>query len=88
MKRTRFLSFCGLILLTAGCNQTPGPLVTGKLKSGTFWKNPVGASQNEGGGFQEGSRVEIYDRFIVITPPNGDSHIYPQGHYSELTIQK
>jgi hypothetical protein len=79
---------CGLFVLAAGCSQTPGPLLSGKLQSGTFWKNPVGTSSNEGGGFQEGSRVEIYDRFIVITTPSGDSHVIPQGHYSDLTIKK
>jgi hypothetical protein len=62
--------------------------MTGKLEAGTFWKNPLTAPSNEGGGYDKGSRVEVYDQFVVVTTPDGVSHVHPQGHYSGLAIKR
>ena len=83
---------CALALLgfTSGCGSHREALVTGKLKTGTFWKNSLAGSSpsNEGGGYAEGSRVEIYNGFLVVTTPDGLSHIHPHGFYSNFSIQK
>jgi hypothetical protein len=84
----------GLLVLTSGCGSRQeaspprGPLFAGKLEGGTFWKNPLTASSNEGGGHEQGSRVEVYDQFIVVTTPGGLSHVHPHGYYSGLVIKK
>jgi hypothetical protein len=62
--------------------------LVGKLEGGTFWKNPLSAASNEGGEYQKGSRVEVYEQFIVVTTPDGVSHVHPHGHYSGLTFKK
>jgi hypothetical protein len=66
------------------------PLFSGKLESGTFWKTSLqnSTANNEGGGYEKDSRVEVYDQFVVVTTPNGLSHIHPHGFYSDLVIKK
>jgi hypothetical protein len=85
----------GLLVLASGCGSprpeaSPprGPLFAGQLEGGTFWKNPLTASSNEGGGHEQGSRVEVYDQFVVVTTPDGLSHVHPHGYYSGLVIKK
>jgi hypothetical protein len=53
-----------------------------------FGRTPLSASSNEGGGYDKGNRVAIYDQFVVVTTPNGLSHVYPQGHFSGLVIRR
>jgi len=82
-----------LLGLTSGCGSRQasppcGPLFAGKLESGTFWKNPLTAAGNEGGGYDKGSRVEVYDQFVVVTTPDGLSHLHPHGYYSGLVIKR
>ena len=83
-----------LVGLASGCGsrQEPGQprglLVAGKLEGGTFWKNPLTAANNEGGGYASGSRVEVYDQFVVVTTQDGLSHVHPHGHYSGLVIRR
>ena len=89
------LSVCALALLAlgSGCgsgNHAParGPVLVGKLEGGTFWKAPTSAPNNEGGEYEKGSRVEVYDQFVAVTTPNGLTHIHPHGHYSGLMIRR
>jgi hypothetical protein len=39
-------------------------------------------------GYDQGSRVEIYDQVVVVTTKNGLSHVYPQGGSSGLVIKR
>jgi hypothetical protein len=65
------------------------PLLIGKLESGTFWKSSLtGVNSNEGHDDTKGSRVEVYDTFVVITTPDGLSHVHPHGYYSGLAIKR
>jgi hypothetical protein len=64
------------------------PLFTGKLEGGTFWQKPLTSASNEGGEYEKGSRVEVYDQFVVITTSNGLSHVHPHGSYSGLAIKR
>ena len=84
----------GLVALCFGCSSRPdvsparGPLFVGKAESGNYWKNPLTASSNEGGEIEKGSRVEVYDQFIVVTNPGGLSRVLPHGYYSGLVLKK
>jgi hypothetical protein len=82
------LCVVALLGLAPGCGSRQGPLVTGKLEAGTFWKNPLSAPANEGGDYAKGSRVEIYEQFVVVTTPDGLSHVHPHGYYSGLALRK
>jgi hypothetical protein len=78
--------FCGLLLFGAGCGR--GPLITGKAEGGTIWKNPTSAATNEGSQIEKGSRVEVYERFIVVTDLAGRSQLAPDTNYSGLIFKK
>jgi hypothetical protein len=82
------LCLVGLLALASGCGSRHGPLVAGKLEGGTFWKSPLTATSNEGGDYAKGSRVEVYEQFIVVTTPDGLSHVHPHGYYSGLAIKR
>jgi hypothetical protein len=90
------LAVCVVVVLglAAGCGSRQeahpprGPLFAGKLEGGTFWKNPLSAPSNEGAGYDKGSRVEVYDQFVVVTTPDGLSHVHPHGYYSGLLIKR
>jgi hypothetical protein len=84
-----------LLFMTSGCGGNRietapprGPLFTGKLEGGTFWKYPVGSASNEGGSPEKGSRVEIYEHFVVVTSPNGLSSFHRHNHITDLAIKK
>jgi hypothetical protein len=91
MRGALTICFCGL-LFTAGCNFSVGggrgPLVTGKAEGGTIWKNPTSAPSNEGSGILKGSRVDVYDRFIVVTGSDGQSQVVLDAYYSGLILKK
>jgi hypothetical protein len=94
MRVATALCLAGLIALVCGCGSRPeagqprGPLFAGRLEGGSYWKNPVGSSSNEGGQIEKGSRVEVYDQFIAVTSPGGLSRVLPHGYYSDLVIKK
>jgi len=88
------LGLLALLIMSSGCGnrvetaRPRGPAFAGKLEGGTFWKYPVGTASNEGGGYEKGSRAEIYEQFVVVTTPDGVSHFHPHNHYSGLAIKK
>jgi hypothetical protein len=86
------LSVLLALALSSGCGPrqeaSRAPLQVGKLEGGTFWKSPLSAASNEGGDYPKGSRVEIYDQFVVVTPENGISHVHPHGYYSGLAFKR
>ena len=91
--RSAMAGLISLLVIGAGCgtrtNGRPGaPLISGELQSGTFWKSPLGSVSNEGGDYPKGSRVAVYDNVVVVTTPDGLSHVHPSGYYSNLSIKK
>ena len=71
MRIVQVASLVVMLTLISGCGTSHGPVVVGKLQSGTFWKSPTSVSNNEGGGFDKGSRVEIYDHFSWLRLQQG-----------------
>lgn len=88
------LCMVALLALASGCGSRQEaspprrPLLAGQLEGGTFWKAPLTVGSNEGGGYANGSRVEVYDQIVVVTTPAGLSHVHPHGYYSGLAIRK
>jgi hypothetical protein len=53
-----------------------------------IWKNPTSAPSNEGSGILKGNRVDVYDRFIVVTDSAGQSQVVLDTYYSGLVLKK
>jgi hypothetical protein len=95
---------CLSLCLYAGCSQQPPssqppspqppsrpiPIVSGKAASGTIWEKPVEtkAGSNTGQPIEAGSRVDIYEQFIIVTPPKGRSTLSLHGWYTNLSFEK
>jgi hypothetical protein len=83
--------------LTVGCSKeqarasAPHPVASGKLISVTVWEKPVQrpgeTGQNSGNSPPEGSHVEVYDQFIIITTPNGEKILSLHGWYTNLRFK-
>jgi hypothetical protein len=73
----------------AGGSSSPRPIVSGKYQRVTLHTTPNGGQSNEGfsptGG--TGSRVDVYDKFIVVTDHYGVAHVSPHGWYSWLQFK-
>jgi len=90
-----------LILLAfgvAGCDNAAGlakqspshakPIATGEVVHGTIWDKPVTNPQNNTGNpIEAGSRVEIYEQFIIVTSRAGEAEIAPHGWYTDLRFK-
>ena len=64
------------------------PLVSGELVSGTLWEKPAGATgSNTGYSPAAGSRVDVYDNFIVVTDTDGVSEISQRGSYTKVRFR-
>ncbi len=65
------------------------PIVSGAYERVTLHSTPNGGQSNEGfsptGG--TGSRVDVYDKFIVVTDHYGVAHVSPHGWYSWLQFK-
>ena len=90
-----------LAIMTApfivGCSKeqarplAPAPVATGKLISVTVWEKPVQRpgemGQNSGSSAPEGSHVDVYDQFIIVTMPNGEKTLSLHGWYTNLRFK-
>lgn len=66
----------------------PAPIKSGVLVSGTLWSKPVGSTgQNTGNSPEPGSRIEVYDGFIIVTAEDGTQTITPHGWYTDLRLK-
>jgi hypothetical protein len=68
--------------------------MSGKLVGVTLWDRPV-ASPGETGsntGYNystdDNCRVDIYQEFIIVTPPTKPSVVAPHGWYTNLRFEK
>jgi hypothetical protein len=77
---------------TAQSTQPVAPIATGELVNVTLWEKPVGTpgetGSNRGGSPPDGSRVEVYPRFIIVTSPDGSSELSLHGWYSNLRFNR
>jgi hypothetical protein len=68
------------------------PLAAGLLESMTIWDKPVPrageAGNNAGHPAPQGSRVEVYEQFILVTPPDGPTILTLHGWYTDLKFKR
>jgi len=65
------------------------PLVSGSFVSGTIWEKPLTSAPGSNTGYSPaaGSRVDVYDHFIVVTNAEGISEISQHGSYTNLRFK-
>lgn len=71
---------------------TPVPIKSGILVGGTLWNRPVGSpgetGSNTGNPAKPGSRIEVYDNFIIVTGADGTQRISPHGWYTQVEFKQ
>ncbi|MBV9123659.1 MAG: hypothetical protein JO112_09910 [Planctomycetes bacterium] len=85
---------CGL----SGCGPKatppakPPPIAAGTLENVTIWTKPVQrpgeTGENTGSSPEKGSRVEVYENFIIVTSKDGSSILSLHGWYTDLRFKK
>ena len=69
-----------------------GIIAAGTVESLTIWNKPVQrpgeVGENSGNSGFAGSRVEVYDQFILVTQPGGSTRLAPHGWYTELMFRR
>jgi hypothetical protein len=97
---SRFVCLAGILflLVIAGCVGThapqpvPRPIASGTIERLTVWNKPVQrageSGSNTGYSPPQGSRVEVYGEFILITPPEGPTILSPHGWYTDLSFNR
>ncbi len=88
----------GLCAVDAGCDgptarqPSARPIAAGTLERVTVWSKPVQRpgelGENSGTSPPKGSRVEVYEQFILITPPGGPTILSPNGWYTDLAFRR
>ena len=86
----------GLGLATLGCDGTaaprPRPIASGTLERVMIWHRPVlrpgETGENTGESPPEGSRVEVHDHFILVTPSDGPTILSLHGWYTDLSFRR
>jgi len=65
------------------------PLVSGEFLSGTIWEKPVIHAPGTNNGYSPaaGSRVDVYDNFIVVTDAEGNAELSLHGSYTKLRFK-
>ena len=85
-----------LLIAIGGCSRSQpavaAPLASGTIESVTIWDKPVQRAgetgSNDGHPAPQGSRVEVYERFILITPPDGPTTLTLHGWYTDLKFKR
>lgn len=64
-----------------------GPIVAGKLVSVKIWEHPVETARENRADFIKGGRVEVYDRFIVLTDAAGERTLHFHSYHTDLRFR-
>ena len=80
MKPFLFLAALSLCAFLSGCGQSP--VVSGTLLSGTVW-----ATENSGYSPPKGTRVDVYDTFIVLHNADGTRAVAALNQVRDLKLQ-
>jgi hypothetical protein len=87
-----------LLIAIGGCSPSrtqpanAASLASGVIESVTIWDKSVQRAgetgSNTGHPVPQGSRVEVYEQFILITPPDGPTALTPHGWYTDLKFKR
>ena len=77
---------CSLFLV--GCSQSPRPLDSGTAVGGLVWKHSrLETGGNSGAPIPPDSKVDVYERLIIIRHSDGSRQIVPLDYVTDLKIK-
>lgn len=75
-------------LLLPACNDTGKPVASGVVVSGLVWKLPRGGVHSDTGTpIPVDSRVEVYDRLLILHQADGTRKVVPMEYVTDLVIK-
>ena len=91
MKYTLYIFALATSLLLAGCSDSdsPMPLDSGTVVSGTVWQHSLHstATENSGSDIPKDARVDIYESIIIIHLADGSRQIVPMDYVTNLKLK-
>lgn len=91
MKYTLLILAFVASLLLAGCSDSdsPKPLDSGTVISGTIWQHSLHstATENSGSDIPKDARVDIYEKLIIIHLADGSRQIVPMDYVTNLKLK-
>jgi hypothetical protein len=87
MKYTLYILAFATSLLLVGCSDSSKPLASGTAVFGMIWKSPISAASNSGSPIPQGSRVDVYDRLIIVYLADGSRQIVPLDYVTDLKLK-
>lgn len=81
-------AICSIVSCDADRDYSP-PIQSGIVESGLVWENPRGSlvASNKGTPIKKGSRVDIYDRVVIIHLEDGTKQVEELSHVTELVFR-
>lgn len=78
----------GVVALLFFNSESQRPLAHGKVISVTMWAKPPGQlGENSFFTPPAGSRIEVYENLIIVTTPEGISHVSSNDLYTNLMFK-
>ncbi len=91
MKYTLLVLTFATSLMLSGCSDSdsPKPLDSGAVVSGTVWKHSLHSTvtENSSTDIQKDSRVDIYESVIIIHLADGSRQIVPMDYVTNLKLK-
>lgn len=76
-------------LFLVGCSESHKPLDTGTAISGMIWKHSrlATVSENSGVPIPQDSKVDVYERLIIVSHSDGSRQVVPLEYVTDLKIK-
>jgi hypothetical protein len=91
MKYTLLILTFATSLMLAGCSDSdsPKPLDSGTVVSGTVWQHSLHsiATENSGTDISKDARVDVYESIIIIHLADGSRQIVPMDYVTNLKLK-
>ena len=87
MKIAFYFSTLTILLLAAGCSQSPQPLDSGTPISGRIWEHQPNGTSNAAADIPKDARVDVYDHVIIIHLADGSRQIASLEFVTDLKLK-
>jgi len=89
MKHMAYILALATSLLMAGCSDSPKPLDSGTVVSGTVWQHSLhsAVSENTGSNIPNDARADVFEGLIIIHLADGSRQIVPMDYVTNLKLK-